>query len=421
MDEENVRLVSTNARTFVPISESELAAFGVTREAKYVQTLEELREDPPNIVISECVKEISFMQNNFKQQTVYKRNKYVSSLSIYHQLHYNPNTKERIMKPSDLQFRKLYKPYRGQDLTNKTILFWRTGGIGDLLFIKPIMVHIKKTFPNCTILFACGPQYQPMVETWEDCIDKLIDLPFNVSYLWKADYHAVFEGVIERCKVAHTTNCYRLFTKWLGLEIPDDELIPKQTPKTEKIDYCRNILKEWGLDEKAFIIIQPRASSPIRTPSPAFWKKVVDKITEKYKVVITDSPKQNEMMEQFIKTLANKDSVYNFCNFSKGIDDTIALTLLSKGVVATDTAINHIAISLGVKAFGIFGPFPSYIRLDTYPKNLCSSIDAKISCSPCYLHGHRNCPNSDTGGHSKCYDSLDVDELYLKFEELMNK
>jgi ADP-heptose:LPS heptosyltransferase len=269
-----------------------------------------------------------------------------------------------------------------------------------------------------------------MVETWQDdyvgeqnnrIIDKLIDLPFNVSYLWKADYHAVFEGVIERCKEAHTTNCYRLFSKWLGLEIPDSELIPKQSPKEEKVAYCRNILKEWGLDEKAFIILQPRASSPIRTPSPGFWKKVIDKITEKYKVVIADSPKQNEMMEQFIKTLSNKDSVYNFCNFSKGIDDTIALTSLSKGIVATDTALNHIAISLGVKAFGIFGPFSSYTRLDTYPKELCDSVDAKISCSPCFLHGHKNCPNSDIGGHSKCYDSLNIDELYSKFEELMNK
>ena len=91
MDEENVRLVSTNARTFIPISESELAAFGVTREAKYVQTLEELREDPPNIVISECVKETSFMQNNYKHQTVYKRNKYVKNrkllLNLWRRLH----------------------------------------------------------------------------------------------------------------------------------------------------------------------------------------------------------------------------------------------------------------------------------------------------------------------------------------------
>jgi len=430
MDEQNVSFTSTKGRFFIPVSDSELKEFGIAREPRYVQTLEELREDPPNIVVSECIKETSFMQNNFKHQTIYKRNKYVCSLSIYHQLHYNPLTKERILKPAGMQFKKLYKPYRGEDLTNKTILFWRTGGIGDLLFIKPLLVHIKKTFHNCKVWFACGPQYQPMVETWQDdcvdesntrVIDKMIDLPFVVSYLWKSDYHALFEGVIERCREAHNTNCYRLFTKWLGLEIQDSELVPKQTPKVEKVAYCKNILREWGLDEKSFIVLQPRASSPIRTPSPAFWKRVIEKITKKYKVVIADSPKQNEMMEQFIKTLDNKDSVYNFCNFSKAIDDTIALTSLAKGVVATDTALNHIAISLGIKAFGFFGPFPSYVRLDTYPKELYDSIEARTNCSPCYLHGHKNCPNSDTAGHSKCYEQISMSEFEKKFEELMNK
>ena len=430
MDEQNISFATTKPRVFTPVSDAELAMFGVSREAKFVQTLEELRQDPPNIVISECVRDVTFIQNNYKKQNIYKKAKYVSSLSVYHQLHYNPATKERILKPAGMQFRKVYKPYRGEDLTNKTILFWRTGGIGDLLFIKPIMVHIKKKFENCKVFFACGPQYQPMVEAWKDecigdknnrIIDLLIDLPFSVSYLWKSDYHALFEGVIERCREAHIVNCYRLFTRWLGLEIPDSELVPKQTPKIEKISYCKDVLKEWGLSEKTFVIFQPRASSPIRTPSPEFWKKVIDRVAKKYKVVITDSPKQNETMEQFIKTLENKDSVYNFCNFSKGIDDTIALTSLSKGVVATDTALNHIAVSLGVKAFGIFGPFPSYIRLDTYPKELCSSIEGKITCTPCYLHGHRPCPNSDQGGHSKCYEQINIDEFEKKFEELMNK
>ena len=420
MDEQNISFATTRPRVFVPISEAELAMFGIPREPRYAQTLDELREDPPNIVISECVKDSSFIQNNYKKQNIFKKNKYVSSLSVYHQLHYNPATKERILRPGGIQFSKVYKPYRGDDLTNKTILFWRTGGIGDLLFIKPILVYLKKKFENCTIFFACGPQYQPMLENW-DCIDKLIDLPFNVSYLWRSDYHAIFEGVIERCREAHSTNCYRLFTKWLSLEIPDSELVPKQTPKEEKVKYCRDVLKEWGLGEKSFIVIQPRASSPIRTPSPDFWKKIINKVTKKHKVVITDSPKQNETMSQFINILDNKDSVYNFCNFSKGIDDSIALTSLSKGVVATDTALNHVAISLGIKAFGIFGPFPSYVRLDTYPKDLCSSIDAKIKCSPCFLHGHRPCPNSDPAGHSKCYDQIDANEFEKKFEELMNK
>jgi len=430
MDEERIKLVNVKRDNFKPVTKFEYQQLGIEEGVKKVKTLEELALDPPNIIISECVKDTSFIQNNFKKQNIYKRSKYVSSVTVYHQLHYNPVTNERILRPSGIKFKNVYKPYKGENLQGKTILFWRTGGIGDLLFIKPILVHIKENFSPCKIVFACGPQYQPMVETWQDdivddnerVIDNLIDLPFNLSYLWKADYHAVFEGVIERCAEAETTNCYKLFRKWLNLQIEDKDLVPKQSPKEEKIAYCKSVLKEWGLDEKSFVLIQVRASSPIRTPSPKFWKSIIDKLTSKgHKVVITDSPKQEEMIRNFISILDNKDSVYNFCKYSKGIDDTIALCSLSKITLATDTALNHIAISLGVKTLGIFGPFPGYVRLETYSKDLCDWIDSKKRCAPCFRHGHIPCPESDFGGHSKCYDELNTVEIITKFEELLQR
>lgn len=431
MDEERVNFSEAKRRdVFKPISDFEYNQLGIEKGVRIVSTLDELREGFPKIVVAECVKDTGFIQNNFKKQYVYKKVRYVCSETIYHQLHFNPVTGERILRPANVKFKNLYKPYRGEKLQGKTILFWRTGGIGDLLFIKPILVHIKKTFSPCKIVFACGPQYQPMVETWQDdiiednerVVDHMIDLPFNINYLWKSNYHALFEGVIERCKEAHTTNCYRLFSKWLGLQIEDKDLVPKQIPKEEKIKYCKGVLKEWCLDEKSFVLVQVRASSPIRTPSPRFWKSVIDKLTSGgHKVVITDSVKQEDMIQKFIFILDNKDSVYNFSKYSTGIDDTIALCSLSKIALATDTALNHIAISLGIKALGIFGPFPGYVRLETYPKELCDWIDSKKSCAPCYIHGHKPCPNSDFGGHSKCYEELNLNEIIEKFENLLKR
>jgi len=58
-------------------------------------------------------------------------------------------------------------------------LVFRTGGIGDLLFIQPNLIYLKEKYPTCTINFACGPQYQSMVETW-DCVDNVVDLPFSL-------------------------------------------------------------------------------------------------------------------------------------------------------------------------------------------------------------------------------------------------
>ena len=111
--------------------------------------------------------------------------------------------KIEILKPARMQFKNIYRPYNGQDLTNKTILVTRQGGIGDLLFIQPNLIYLKEKYPSCTIKFACGPQYQSMIEEW-DCIDEILDLPFPVDemFTFNSDYQLVFEGVIERCKEA---------------------------------------------------------------------------------------------------------------------------------------------------------------------------------------------------------------------------
>jgi len=40
-------------------------------------------------------------------------------------------------------FETVYKPYKGEDLTGKKIMVFRTGGIGDIFFINPVFRHLK--------------------------------------------------------------------------------------------------------------------------------------------------------------------------------------------------------------------------------------------------------------------------------------
>lgn len=382
---------------------------------KIVQTLEELRGDPPNIVIGECVHGVTFEQNRFKEQVLKKRVNYVMALGVYQQLHYIYN--KRILKPSCLKFKNLYKPYIGQDLNDKSLLVTRTGGVGDLLFIQPNLLYIKEKYPGSYIKFSCGPQYQSMIETW-DCVDEILDLPFPATQLINTDYHAIFEGVIERCKESTVTNAYNLFSKWLGIDLSDEKLIPKQEPKQEKIDECKEILKKWNLEGEPFFIVQIRASSPIRTPKPSFWIDLIDKLTDRdFNILITDSPHQSENVENFMSRLDNKGKVFNFCKYSKSIDYTIAITSLSKLSISTDSALIHIAQSVGTPAFGIYGPFPAFVRLKTY-KNV-DWVEGKLDCSPCFLHGQKPCPKSTTG-YSPCYDTIDLYETVEKIGRLIN-
>jgi len=402
------------------ITPLELRRFGLTEESiKLVDKIEDLRSDPPNIVIAECLKTANFIQNKFKQQTVKKKNRYVMGLGVYEQLKYEPKLKAKILRPARVKFKNIYRPYIGDDLEDETLMIWRTGGIGDLLFIQPNLNYLKELYPTCEIILACGPQYQAMIEDWPS-VDQLLDLPFPFQYLIRSDYHAVFEGVIERCKEAKTTNAYELFTRWLGLDLPKDKLLPVQPVKQDKVEECKKILEEWNLEGLDFIIIQLRASSPIRSPRLGLWGDIINRITKNdHVVIITDAPHYAKeidfLIEKFVK---DKDLVFNFAHHSKSLDYTIALTSLAKMALSTDTAMMHLAAALDIKGFGLYGPFPGEIRLSTYPKSRW--INAELHCAPCFLHGHKPCPNSALDGTPKCYEQINLDELTEKIEELYN-
>jgi len=405
------------------VTPSTLRKFGLkAQDVKIVENLEELREAPPNIIIAQSRKNFNFVQNYFKEQSLKKKGKYVMGLGVFQQLQRDKSGKNKLLQPAPMRFKNMYKPYIGQEVNNKTVLIFRTGGIGDLLFIQPNLTYLKQKYPTCYIKFACGPQYQPMIENW-DCVDEVLDLPFSFKHLQESDYHMLFEGVIERCKEAETKNAYNLFSIWLGLDLPDNLLLPKQEPKEELVDECFEILKEWGLENDSFILMQLRASSPIRTPRHEFWSKIIDELNRRgYNVILTDNPQQSENIDNFIKLLKKPEMTFNFCQHSESIAYTIALTSLCKATFGTDSALGHIAASLDKKCFGIYGPFPGHIRLKTYPKT--AWVDAQRHCAPCFIHSQKACPQSKDI-YSPCYDELiETDEklkdIIDKFEGLLN-
>jgi ADP-heptose:LPS heptosyltransferase len=395
------------------ISKYSLSQFGLSKDNfTFVEKIEDLKNNPPLIIVAEAQKNVAFIQNYFKPQTLKKKVKYVMGISAFKQLQHDPVKDVRILKPAAIKFTNVYKPYNGQDLTNKTLLVWRSGGIGDLLFIQPNLVYLKNKYPSCKILFACGPQYQPMVETW-DCIDLLLDLPFPLKYLIESDYHALFEGVIERTREAEKSCSYNLFSRWLGLDLDDELLHPEQRPDEEEVVKCKEILKSFNIEEGKFIVAQMRASSIIRTPREEIFTKLFKYITDKgYKILITDNPRKSQEIQKYIDK-TDKENLINFSKFSDSIAATIALVSLSKMVISPDSSLIHIAESLGIKSFGIYGPFPGRVRLTTYKD--CEWVDCEKECGPCFIHGQNPCKNT-IRNYPSCFDNIKYNEAFEKIE-----
>ena len=91
------------------ISPMMLYSMGVPKENFQIfDTIEELRQNPPNIIIAQCTQTVKYLQNDFpKEQCLMKKEKYVMAAGVYQQLHFDPRTKLEFLKPAELKFKNI--------------------------------------------------------------------------------------------------------------------------------------------------------------------------------------------------------------------------------------------------------------------------------------------------------------------------
>lgn len=392
-------------------------------DVKMMEDMKAIKSLSPYMAVARCTRTFVFSKGGEKQstQTLHKGQVYVMALGVYDTLRWSPQLRKDVLKPYKHKFSDVFNRYEGQDLTDKTILIWRTGGIGDLLFIKPNIEYIKKTWPTAKVWMACAPSYQNMVKHWPE-VDKLVDLPIDYYKVFsKADYHVTFEGAIERNIQAHELNAYDMFSQWMGLNLKGDDLIPHQDPPAPLVPATEQILMKWGIDPHAkdFVLLQMQPSSPIRAIKPEKWIEVIDELTDRgHKVIITDSPIKAGVVDAIKTKCMRQEQIYNFAQHSETLDYTIALASMAKATIGPDSSLCHISGSLGVPTFGIFGPFTGEIRLSQFPK--ADWINCELPCAPCFLHGNELCEEAKKQGFnfSPCLTQFEAKDVVDRLEKL---
>jgi ADP-heptose:LPS heptosyltransferase len=404
-----------------------LEKMGVVEEEvlKHYDTLKDLRNSTPGMVIGTANKDFYFSVDRKKKQLFKKDTSRILSLFLYDKLSVDPENRT-VLRPADKRFKDVYNHYHGQDLSGKTLLVWRTGGIGDLLFIQPNLRFLKKKYPTCKIWFGCSPAYYPLINNWK-CLDKIVSLPTKLSIFEEADYHVTFEGVIERCKEAEKVNAYHLFSRWMGLEVPDEELVPIQYLKKKNNVEVVSKLAELGVKPYEYVTFQVRTSSPIRTPGIECWKNLMMPLLEDgHKIVICDSSHMTAQIDKFIALVIPtkyREQVINFCEYAPSIDYCASLINYSRMVISPDSSYTHISAALNVPVLGVYGPFPAKVRMSLYKcaewlepeqnSNVC-----EYGGHSCCLHGHKPCPVNDHG-MSPCFNEIDFDIAKEKISKLI--
>jgi len=370
------------------------------------ETIEDFRAHIPSFTIIEMLKDVTLKQRGTAcNLTAGSEILCINSMA-------NDALKNGVARKSSRLLKNEYRIYSGNDLTGKTLLVWRTGGIGDLFFLRPILVYLKRKYPTSTIILGTRHAYHDMVKLWTDAIDELSAMPLEMeSTMDLADYHLSFEGLIEKCKDAETMDVHDLFAMHAGLDPNDIEwcvkmpLPPAKCNSTPRGDY---------------VVVQYRASATVRTPYMGSIVAAINAVTSSgYKAVICDRKEYARDIDDIVSCCESPEMVENFAYTNTGLVDAIQLISKAKLVIAPDSSQMHIAAMQGVPSIGIYGPFPGALRCSRYP--LAKWIEPPISevCEHggkcCFLHQYGNCT-----GNFKCWNNLNNDNLAKLVKEALD-
>jgi ADP-heptose:LPS heptosyltransferase len=369
------------------------------------ETIEDFRSRVPRFTIIEMVKDVTLKQRDAN----YDLKKGSEILCIDSMA--KDAIKNGAARESSRTFSDVYNIYSGENLDGKSIMVWRTGGIGDILFIRPILVHLKKKYPTANIMFGTRKAYHGLVQLWTDAIDELSGMPLEMeSTVDRADYHLSFEGLIEQCNQAETMDVHDLFAIFAGLD-PDKiewsvpiSLPPAGKPRTDK-----------------YAVIQYRASAVVRTPYVGSIVAAINACTDAgYNAVISDRPEAARDIDDIISCCKSPEMVENFAYKTTGLVDAVRLITNAALVIAPDSAQMHMAAMQGVPSIGLYGPFPGAVRCSRYP--LAKWIEPPISevCEHggrhCFTHQYATCE-----GSYRCWGNMDNTKLEGLVHDCLNE
>lgn len=281
---------------------------------------------------------------------------------------------------------------RQKSKTIRKVLFIRLEHIGDMVMATSTFETFKKNHPDCEVHVLCKKLTAPLIKN-NPYVDKIIeyDAPWFIQRVIQGNkkfsevvqelrtekYDLVFEmhGDPRNNYLAFRTGAYTVGYSCRGfgfllnkiIKYDNDihtikqnlKLIENFCPdfKTEKteifIDHkakenCKRLMKKYGLENKKFIIINPKSGRKEKDLTDEEVITFINK-NKNSKIIITGSKEEMENNKKFIRFKNTIDLT--------GETDLLTLAELvrnAKKVIAPDTGIVHIAKAVGTEVEAIY-------------------------------------------------------------------
>jgi len=344
-------------------------------------------------------------------------------------------------------------------------------GIGDVLFMTPLLRAIKKQFSDASIDVIIGSRTRQVLEnnpnvrelfvidkdqwrrqgkirTWlekrrlyaklkEQHYDVLIDLSLRKEYIkWLKglniqkrigfnhnhrgeyfNYRLDLPG--EGFQARHAVEFYSDLGGFLGVKVEDKHL--EFNLGEGALNRTRALLESYGIlpNEKMIVVVPGSGSSWGKEAHFKQWPaenfaKLITKISQEVNfdaVVILGSSQESSIAEELKQRITKK--TINLC----GITDLITSAAIIKKAMlflGNDGGMVHIASSLNIPLIAVYGPVDPNVY-GPYPKSdkAIAIFKEKLDCRPCYFNFRYK---SDCLEHA-CLKDFTPEEAYLELQQ----
>ncbi len=318
------------------------------------------------------------------------------------------------------------------------ILVIRLSSIGDIILTTPVLKAFKEKYPETSIDFLVLDKFKDSIEG-VPYIDNVIlfnkekndglhnmekfgkELKKN-GYDYIFDLHSKIRSKVISKNIGVKTFTYRKRSWWKTLLV----LIKYKVDNTIVKNYF-GAFKDFGIEYKgediSFVfsekdethkeyeglpVMAPGASKNTKKWTKEGFGELANLIYEKYgKETVLIGGKEDEELCNEIDKISGGHTINMAGKLS--LKESGALLSRASFLVTNDSGPFHIARGVKCKTFVIFGP--------TSPEmfdfgNNTVLIDKNIKCSPCSLHGDKECPK----GHFNCMRQITGKEVFETIE-----
>ena len=296
------------------------------------------------------------------------------------------------------------------NLNNSNLLIARYGGVGDIVATLFGIAMLKKRFQNLRIGYIASPSYSSILTLFPTLIDEIFAPIVNVKDIKRYKTICILDNTLEIDPEAESKPIQEIYAKHMGVILDKNSII----------DLVMNNFAIQDKRQRSGIGIQYACDVALRNYNIDNTIDMINLLIKEFpneKIHLLGKPDDFKNINYIVSKVDEKKLVINGCGSQKkSLKDILIMINSFKVVIGPDSGMLHLAGISNTPSVGLFGPFPSDLRISCYLDAI--GIDAKTDCSPCFKHFPINfCKYSC--GEGLCLNSIKPEQIVEQVKRFM--